>query len=106
MATAVRHRSIDMCNGPILKKAIIFAIPVFITSILQLLFNAADLMVVGNCCGGDSVAAVGATTSLCSLFVNMFVGSFAASVGADLFVPHPAMVFLAELVETDAGVLS
>lgn len=80
MATAVRHRSIDMCNGPILKKAIIFAIPVFITSILQLLFNAADLMVVGNCCGGDSVAAVGATTSLCSLFVNMFVG-IASGVG-------------------------
>ncbi|MBE6727279.1 MAG: MATE family efflux transporter [Ruminococcaceae bacterium] len=80
MATALRHRSIDMCNGPILKKAIIFAIPVFITSILQLLFNAADLMVVGNFCGSRSVAAVGATTSLCSLFVNLFVG-IASGVG-------------------------
>lgn len=69
-----KHRSIDMCNGPILKKAIIFAVPVLITSILQLLFNAADLMVVGNFCGSDSVAGVGATTSLCSFFVNVFLG--------------------------------
>ncbi len=64
----------NMCEGPLLKKIIAFTIPIILTNLLQLLFNAADLMVVGQFCGGNSVAAVGATTSLVHLIVNLFMG--------------------------------
>ncbi len=66
--------NMDMCSGPLFKKIIIFAIPIFFTSALQLLFNTADLMVVGRFCGSLSVAAVGSTSSLVHLLVNFFMG--------------------------------
>ncbi|MGN1333831.1 MAG: MATE family efflux transporter [Anaerovoracaceae bacterium] len=65
---------IDMVNGPILKKMLFFALPLMMSSILQLLFNAADIIVVGRWAGDDSLAAVGSTTSLINLMVNLFVG--------------------------------
>ena len=67
-------REINMCEGPMLKNILLFTVPIFLTQVLQLLFNAADLMIVGNFCGSDSIAAVGATGSFCALFVNVFAG--------------------------------
>ena len=74
-----------MLEGPLLPGIVSYTIPIILTSILQLLFNAADLMVVGRFCGSLSVAAVGATTSLTNLMVNFFVG---LSVGAGVTVAH------------------
>ena len=74
---------IDMCNGPLLSKIIIFAIPLMLSGILQLLFNAADIVVVGQFAGNDALAAVGATSSLINLLVNLFIG---LSVGANVLV--------------------
>lgn len=50
---------IDMCNGPLFSKILLFAIPLMISSILQLLFNAADMVVVGRFAGSTALAAVG-----------------------------------------------
>lgn len=66
--------NMNMCEGPLLKKIIVFTIPIILTNLLQLMFNAADLMVVGQFCGSNSVAAVGATTSLVHLIINLFMG--------------------------------
>lgn len=68
------NTKMDMTNGPFLKKIIIFVIPLALSSILQLLFNAADVIVVGQFVGSTSLAAVGSTTSLINLIVNLFVG--------------------------------
>ena len=72
-----------MCEGPLLSKIIRYSVPVILTGVLQLLFNAADLIVVGRSCGSLSVAAVGATGSLINLIVNLFIG---LSVGAGVAV--------------------
>lgn len=72
-----------MCEGPLLKKIILYAIPVVLTGVLQLLFNAADLVIVGRFCGSLSVAAVGATGALINLIVTVFIG---LSVGAGVLV--------------------
>ena len=74
---------IDMCNGPLLGKMLTFAIPLMCSSILQLLFNAVDIIVVGQFAGDNSMAAVGATSSLISLLVNFFTG---LSVGVNVLV--------------------
>lgn len=71
----------DMCNGSILKKMLIFTLPLMLSSILQLLFNAADIIVVGRFAGDLSMAAVGSTSSLINLLVNLFIG---LSVGANV----------------------
>ena len=68
-----------MREGPILKSIIIYTVPIIFTGLLQLFFNAADLIVVGRFCGSDSVAAVGATGSVTNLIINLFIG---LSVGA------------------------
>lgn len=72
-----------MCNGPILKNLLIFALPLILSSILQLLFNAADIIVVGRFAGDDSLAAVGATTSIINLLTNLFIG---LSIGSNILV--------------------
>ena len=71
----------DMCSGPILKKMLVFTLPLMFSSILQLLFNAADIVVVGRFAGDNSLAAVGSTTSLINLLTNLFVG---LSIGANV----------------------
>ena len=76
---------IDMCNGPILGKLLKLALPMILSSVLQLLFNAADIIVVGKFAGDECVAAVGSTTSLINLIVNLFIG---LSVGAGVTVAH------------------
>ena len=63
-----------MTNGPILKKVIAFSLPLMFSGILQLLFNAADIIVVGKFAGSHALAAVGSSTSLISLLVNVFIG--------------------------------
>lgn len=78
-----KTNTIDMVNGPILSKVLIFAIPLIVSSVLQLLFNAADIVVVGQYSGSDSLAAVGATSSLINLLINMFVG---VSIGASVVI--------------------
>lgn len=72
-----------MREGPILKSVIVYTVPIILTGLLQLLFNAADLIVVGWFSGSDSVAAVGATGALTNLIINLFIG---LSVGAGVAV--------------------
>ena len=74
---------IDMLNGPLLGKIILFYIPLMLSGILQLLFNAADVAVVGRFAGNEALAAVGSTSSLTNLLVNLFIG---LSVGANVLV--------------------
>jgi len=75
----------DMCNGPLFSKIIIYTIPLILSGILQLLFNAADMVVAGRYAGSDALAAVGSTSSLINLLVNVFMG---LSVGANVLVAH------------------
>lgn len=78
-----KNYEIDMCNGPLLGKILAFAIPLMLSGILQLLFNAADIVVVGRFAGNEALAAVGSTSSLINLLVNLFIG---LSVGANVLV--------------------
>ena len=61
--------TIDMCSGPLAGKLLVFAIPLMLSGILQLLFNAADIIVVGQFAGDQAMAAVGSTSSLNNLIV-------------------------------------
>ncbi len=70
----MENKNEQMLRGPLLPAVIRYTVPIILTSILQLLFNAADLVVVGRFCGSVSVAAVGNTGSLTNLFVNLFIG--------------------------------
>lgn len=74
---------IDMCNGPLFGKLLLFTVPLILSGILQLLFNAADIVVVGRFAGNDALAAVGSTGSLTNLLVNLFIG---LSVGVNVLV--------------------
>ena len=65
---------IDMCNGSIMDKLISFALPLMVSSILQLMFNAVDIIVIGRFSGSQSLAAVGSTTALIAVFTNLFIG--------------------------------
>lgn len=69
-----RSHEIDMTNGPIFTKILAFSVPLMLTGILQLLFNAADVIVVGKFAGSVALAAVGSTGSLINLLVNVFIG--------------------------------
>ena len=74
---------IDMCNGPLLGKILRFAIPLILSGMLQLLFNAADVIVVGRYAGNNALAAVGSTAALINLLVNLFMG---ISIGTNVLV--------------------
>ena len=74
---------IDMCSGGIVGKMLLFTLPLMLSSILQLLFNAADVIVVGRFAGDNSLAAVGSTGHLVSLLTNLFLG---LSVGTNVMV--------------------
>ena len=69
-----KNHDMDMCSGPLFSRIIIFALPIIAMNILQLLFNAADMIVVGRFSGSDALAAVGATGALINLIVNTFMG--------------------------------
>ncbi len=72
---------IDMCNGSIMDKLISFSLPLMLSSILQLMFNAVDIIVVGRFDSSQALAAVGSTTALISIFTNLFIG---ISLGANV----------------------
>ena len=72
-----------MCSGSLPKKMLLFALPLMFSSILQLLFNAADLAVAGKCVGYSALAAIGSTGALINLLTNLFLG---LSVGANVLV--------------------
>ena len=75
----------SMIQGPLFSGIVFYTIPIILTSVLQLLFNAADLVIVGRFCGSVSVAAVGATGAITNLIVNLFIG---LSVGTGVTVAH------------------
>ncbi len=77
--------SIDMCSGSVYGKMLRFALPLMLSGILQLLFNAADIIVVGNFAGDESLAAVGATTTIINLTVTLFIG---LSVGVNVLTAN------------------
>lgn len=77
------RRNVDMLNGPLFKNIVRFVVPVILTNLLQILFNTADMIIVGQYCGSISVAAVGATSALTHLIVNFFIG---ISVGTGVLV--------------------
>ena len=72
-----------MTNGNLFKKILIFTIPIMLSSILQLLFNTVDMIVIGQFAGDASLAAVGSTSALINLIVNLFIG---VSIGANVVV--------------------
>ncbi len=82
MAKTARFE-MDMCSGPLLKKLIIYTLPLLLTNVLQLTFNMADIIVLGSLVSDDAVAAVGATGALINLIIGLFVG---LSVGANVLV--------------------
>lgn len=81
MRSAKKTYEIDMLHGAILPKLLRFAVPLTLSTMLQLLFNAADVVVVGRWAGDNSLAAVGSNTSLIALLTNLFLG---LSIGANI----------------------
>ena len=73
-----------MCNGSIMDKLISFSLPLMVSGILQLAFNAVDIIVVGRFSGSQALAAVGSTTALINVFTNLFIG---ISLGANVLAP-------------------
>lgn len=82
-AKGKRSYEIDMCNGPLLGKILRFAVPLMLSGVLQLFFNAADIVVVGRFTGHTALAAVGSTGALINLLINVFVG---LSIGTNVLV--------------------
>ena len=80
---AEKRYEMDMCSGPLLSKILAFTLPLILSSMLQLLFNAADVIVVGRYAGSTALAAVGSTGALINLIVNLFMG---LSVGVSVTV--------------------
>lgn len=81
----MKQNNQTMLQGPLFTNILFYTIPIILTSVLQLLFNAADLVIVGQFCGSVSVAAVGATGAITNLIVNLFMG---LSIGAGVTVAH------------------
>ncbi len=79
------RKNIDMLNGPLFKNIVRYTIPIMLTGLLQLLFNATDMVVVGRFCGSISVGAVSSTGALTNLIVNLFIG---LSIGTGVTVAH------------------
>ncbi len=79
------RRNVDMINGSIFKNLVRFVIPMILTGVLQLMFNACDLVVVGQFAGDRALAAVGATGALINLLVNAFIG---LSTGVNIIAAH------------------
>lgn len=78
-------KKMDILNGPIIQNIILFAIPIFLTSSFQQLFNAADIIVCGKFVGSTALAAVGANTQIINLFINSFMG---LSIGANVLIAN------------------
>lgn len=78
-----KTQTIDMVNGPLLKNICIFSVPLMLTNLVQMMFNAADAVVMGRFAGQQALAAVGATSSLCFLLISLFNG---LSVGSNVVI--------------------
>ena len=92
---------IDMCNGTIMDKLISFALPLMLSGVLQLMFNAVDIIVVGRFSGSQALAAVGSTTALIAVFTNLFIGiSLGANVLAARFYAAGRDKEMSETVHT------
>ncbi len=101
METKKNKYEIDMCNGSLMDKLIIFSVPLMISGILQLMFNAVDIIVVGQYSGSQSLAAVGSTTALIAIFTNLFIGiSLGANVLAARFYAAGRAQEMSETVHT------
>jgi len=83
MSAQTKNYTMDLCEGSILKKLLLFALPLMASSVLQLFFNAADVIIVGRYAGDNSLAAVGSNGSIITLLTNVFIGM---SVGANVLV--------------------
>lgn len=81
----VKSNSMDMLHGSMLNKMLLFALPLAAGSILQQLFNAVDVAVVGRFASSQALAAVGANTSIVTLLINLFVG---ISVGSNVVIAN------------------
>ena len=77
------QRNVDMCNGRLLPNILKYSLPLILTGLLQLLYNAADIIVVAKWAGGTALAAVGSNSALINLIVKLFIG---LSVGASVAV--------------------
>ncbi|MGI6010860.1 MAG: MATE family efflux transporter [Ruminococcus sp.] len=96
---------IDMCNGSIMDKLITFSLPLMLTSILQLMFNAVDIIVVGRFTNSQALAAVGSTTALINIFTNLFIGiSMGANVLAARYYAAGRDREMSEVVHTSVAV--
>lgn len=92
---------IDMCNGSIMDKLLAFSLPLMLSGILQLMFNAVDIIVVGRFSGSQALAAVGSTTALINVFTNLFIGvSLGANVLAARFYASGREKEMSETVHT------
>ena len=92
---------IDMCSGSIMDKLISFSLPLMLSGVLQLMFNAVDIVVVGRFSGSQALAAVGSTTALINLFTNLFIGiSLGANVLAARFFASGKAREMSETVHT------
>lgn len=80
-----KKHEMDMCEGALFPKILLFSIPLVLSGILQLLFNAADMIIAGKFAGSIALAAVGSTSSLINLIINVFMG---LSVGTNVVVAH------------------
>ena len=90
-----------MCNGSIMDKLVSFALPLMLSGILQLMFNAVDIIVVGRFSGSEALAAVGSTTALINVFTNLFIGiSLGANVLAARFFAAGRREEMSETVHT------
>ena len=90
-----------MCNGSIMDKLVSFALPLMLSGILQLMFNAVDIIVVGRFSGSEALAAVGSTTALINVFTNLFIGiSLGANVLAARFFAAGRKEEMSETVHT------
>ena len=76
-----RKYELDMCNGPLFSKIVLYSIPLILTGILQLLYNTVNIVVVGRFVGSNALAAVGSTSALINLIINLFFG---LSIGASV----------------------
>lgn len=83
MFTKQTSRTMDMTQGRLLTQVLVFALPIMLSGILQLLFNAADTIVVGRFAGNEALAAVGSVGSLNNMIISLFIG---LSVGANVLV--------------------
>ena len=99
------RKEIDMCSGPVLPQLLRLTLPLMLSSLLQLMFNAADLIVVGNFASEHSLAAVGSTTALVNLITNLFLGlSISANVLTSRFVGQKNSPKVSQTIHTSISI--